>query len=73
MHKTTAQKLKTPSAAEYCGSSASTLEKLRISGGGPRYIKIGRRVVYDIADLDRWLSAHRRQSTSDSLVMGCSP
>ena len=58
-------KLRTLEAATYCGSSASTFEKLRLTGGGPRYIKIGRRVVYDQADLDEWLAGNRRRSTSD--------
>lgn len=57
--------LRTNEAAEYCGSSASTFEKLRLFGGGPRYVKLGRRVVYDQADLDAWLDANRRASTSD--------
>jgi predicted DNA-binding transcriptional regulator AlpA len=47
-------------AALYCGSSASTFAKLRLYGGGPSFVKIGRRVVYDPSDLDRWLEAHRR-------------
>jgi Helix-turn-helix domain len=55
----------TATAANYCGSSASTFEKLRLSGGGPLYAKIGRRVVYDPADLDSWLLSLRRRSTSD--------
>lgn len=58
--------LRTDEAAAYCGSSASTFEKLRLYGGGPRYVKLGRRVVYDQADLDAWLDANRRASTSES-------
>lgn len=58
--------LRTAEAADYCGSSASTFEKLRLVGGGPRYVKLGRRVVYDPADLDAWLAGHRRSSTSES-------
>ena len=57
--------LRTPEAATYCGSSASTFEKLRLFGGGPPFVKLGRRVVYDPADLDAWLAANRRRSTSD--------
>lgn len=57
--------LRTPDAAEYCGSSSSTFEKLRLTGVGPRFVKIGRRVVYDPADLDAWLAENRRRSTSD--------
>lgn len=51
-------------ASKYLGISVSTLNKLRVYGGGPVYIKLGRRVVYDPADLDAWRSANRRQSTS---------
>jgi predicted DNA-binding transcriptional regulator AlpA len=57
--------LSAPEAAAYCGSTASTFAKLRLYGGGPHYVKLGRRVVYDPADLDRWLALNRRSSTSD--------
>ncbi len=55
---------RTREAAAYCGSSKSTLEKLRLSGGGPKYLKLGRRVVYDPDDLDAWLASKKRLSTS---------
>jgi predicted DNA-binding transcriptional regulator AlpA len=54
--------LNAPEAAAYCGSSASTFAKLRLYGGGPRFVKLGRRVVYDPIDLDEWLTAHRHNS-----------
>jgi predicted DNA-binding transcriptional regulator AlpA len=57
--------LNTPDAATYCGSSVSTFTKLRLHGGGPMYVKIGRRVVYDPSNLDNWLASHRRASTSE--------
>jgi predicted DNA-binding transcriptional regulator AlpA len=56
--------LRTEDAANYTGLSASTLNKLRLTGGGPEYIKVGKSVVYDPADLDAWLSSKRRRSTS---------
>jgi Helix-turn-helix domain len=56
----------TRDAAKHCGSSASTFEKLRLTGGGPVYSKIGRRVVYRVEDLDAWLDTNRRRSTSDT-------
>ena len=59
------QVLRTAEAAAYCGSSASTFEKLRLTGGGPVYSKIGRRVVYRVEDLDAWLNASKRRSTSE--------
>ncbi|MHC2457683.1 putative DNA-binding transcriptional regulator AlpA [Rhizobium leguminosarum] len=56
--------LRTEDAAAYTAVSASTLNKLRLTGGGPEYIKLGKSVVYDPADLDAWLSSKRRRSTS---------
>jgi excisionase family DNA binding protein len=52
-------------AAAYVPCGVSTLNKLRVSGGGPRYIKIGNRVLYDQRDLDKWIEDHKRGSTSD--------
>jgi predicted DNA-binding transcriptional regulator AlpA len=61
------RKLRTPEAASYCGLSARTLEKYRVSGGGPPYYKLSAHaVVYDLADLDAWLAARRCTSTSDA-------
>lgn len=57
-------KLRTKPAAEYCGSTESTFNKLRLTGGGPIYITIGRTIVYDPDDLDAWLAARKRKSTS---------
>lgn len=59
-------KLRTREAAAYTGLAKSTLEKLRVTGGGCQFIRIGRVVLYDPDDLDRWLAAHRRRSTSDT-------
>jgi excisionase family DNA binding protein len=57
-------KLRTRQAAAYTGIAKSTLEKLRVYGGGCRYIQIGRVVLYDPADLDDWLDSHKRETTS---------
>jgi excisionase family DNA binding protein len=59
------RKLRTREAAAYTGLAKSTLEKLRVTGRGAPYIRIGRVVLYDPDDLDAWLAAHRRKSTSD--------
>ncbi|YBV98355.1 helix-turn-helix domain-containing protein [Phyllobacteriaceae bacterium JZ32] len=50
-------------AATYLGLSKSTLDKLRCFGGGPRYYKLGRAVVYNTADLDAWLAKRCRNET----------
>lgn len=58
--------LSTLSTADYLGLSKSTLEKWRLTGDGPPFIKIGRRVVYDITVVDAWLAAHQFESTSEA-------
>lgn len=61
-----ATKLRAPDAAAYVGLSPSTLAKMRLRGDGPVYSKAGPRIViYDKLDLDAWLSAQRRRSTSE--------
>jgi hypothetical protein len=45
--------------------SASTLNRLRVSGGGPRYAKLAGKVLYDVRDLDQWIEDHKRGSTSE--------
>jgi predicted DNA-binding transcriptional regulator AlpA len=57
-------KLTTPQAAAFVGLGVSSLEKLRVRGDGPAFLKIGRRVVYDAGDLEQWLAKHKRASTS---------
>lgn len=55
---------KSPEAAERLKLSDSTLRKWRVSGQGPRFIKIGGRVLYDPADVQSWMDQRRRNSTS---------
>ena len=52
-------------AAQYLGVHFTTLNTWRSEGGGPRYMKLGTRVVYDSADLDRWMEQRKQSSTSD--------
>jgi predicted DNA-binding transcriptional regulator AlpA len=59
-------RLDTKQAAEYVSCSKSTLDKFRLTGGGPLYIKIGKSVRYDTIDLDKWLDAQKRASTCDT-------
>ena len=57
-------RLSTQEAAQYVGLSRSYLEKKRLTGGGPRYAKLGTRVVYDVNDLDAWVNARMRSHTA---------
>lgn len=50
--------LKTPDAAAYLGLSPRTLEYWRFDGKGPRYSRLGRAVVYAVADLDEFARAN---------------
>ena len=52
-------------AAEYLRQSPRTLEKQRVLGGGPKFRKFGRRVMYAVADLDAWATDRSFESTSD--------
>ena len=65
MSTTVSDRLNTTEAAKYTGLSSSTLTKLRVFGGGPRYIKARRSVLYDRPDLDEWLNARKHASTSE--------
>ncbi|WPZ35845.1 helix-turn-helix domain-containing protein [Thalassobaculum sp. OXR-137] len=57
--------LTTREAAHYLSLSYRTLEKMRLTGNGPRFRKHGRYVRYHIADLDAWSEGRRQSSTSD--------
>jgi hypothetical protein len=47
-------------AAALLSSTYSSLEKDRATGHmGVPYVKAGRRVIYRLADLDKWLTANR--------------
>jgi predicted DNA-binding transcriptional regulator AlpA len=65
-HPITYRRLRVRQAADYLGVGKSTLDKWRITGAGPTYSKIGAIVVYDTRDLDAFLAAARRTSTSEA-------
>ncbi|WP_413439444.1 helix-turn-helix domain-containing protein [Sulfuriferula sp. GW1] len=52
-------------AAAFLRLSPRTLEKQRVIGGGPRFRKFGRRVMYAIVDLETWADARSFEMTSD--------
>jgi len=45
-------------AARLTGLSVNWLNQLRSKGTGPRYVKVGRRALYLVADLESWLTAN---------------
>jgi hypothetical protein len=53
------RKLTEVEAGRYIGvASARTLQDWRFRGVGPKYYKLGKRVIYDSADLDLFLAAN---------------
>lgn len=61
--------LNSEEAARILRLSARTLERMRVEGSGPKYLKAGRgtraRVLYRPADLDAWLESRTFNSTSE--------
>jgi predicted DNA-binding transcriptional regulator AlpA len=64
------ERLKGPDAARYLGLSISLLEKMRLQGRGPRYLKLGGRVFYRRADLDAYLDAAVVETTDSRARAG---
>lgn len=48
-------RLNVGAAAEYLGVSVSTLNSWRSMGKGPRYVRLARKVVYRLADLEQFV------------------
>ena len=63
--RTPSRYLRTTEAGRYLGLSGRTLEKHRTYGTGPRYRKIGGRVIYAQADLDSWADQGAQTPTTD--------
>jgi predicted DNA-binding transcriptional regulator AlpA len=58
-------------AGKYLGGertpvSQRTLQRWRLEGVGPKFLKLGRLVRYRKSDLDRWADAQLRTSTSQA-------
>ncbi len=63
--------LRTRDAARYCGLAKSTLEKLRCTGGGPKFTRRGKAVFYPIECLNEYIaSLPRFNSTSEADTAG---
>lgn len=64
------QKLLTPkTVTDRYGLKEAWLAKLRMTGKGPEFIKMGRRssrIYYEESAIEAWLASKRRRSTSDA-------
>lgn len=58
----------TEEAARHLSLAPNTLEKLRVTGGGPRFVKLGRAVRYRMADLEAYIAERVVSSTSEKVA-----
>ena len=56
----------TTEVAEWLGTKPGVLAQWRYRGVGPRFIKVGRSVMYDVADLEAWLASQTFQGTAQA-------
>ncbi len=63
--KPTSRLLKEGEAAKFLSLEVATLRRWRWSGRGPRFLKLGGAVRYELADIEAFKEASRRASTSD--------
>ncbi|MBX9720855.1 MAG: helix-turn-helix domain-containing protein [Candidatus Obscuribacterales bacterium] len=52
-------------AAEMMGLSISWFRQIRVTGGGPPFIKVGNAVRYKVSDLESWLDNRRIHHTTE--------
>ena len=60
--------LTTKEAADHVRLSESALEKKRVAGTGPVFVKLGKSVRYEVTALDAWIVSGRHKSTSDPVT-----
>lgn len=51
-------------AANRLRTTIGTLANWRVRGCGPRFIKLGRKVLYPIAELEAWERKHLKENTT---------
>ena len=52
-------------AAAYLRLSKSFLDKARLTGTGPAFVRLGRKILYRPQDMDDWVRQRRYGSTSE--------
>lgn len=59
--------VKTEEAEAISGMSRSWLEKARLSGNGPPFLRVGPKAVrYRVGDIRSWLASRRRSNTAQN-------
>jgi excisionase family DNA binding protein len=57
--------LRQSECAELLRLSERTLERLRVSGTGPRFVRMGRSIRYRLCDVEAWTASRVVGSTSE--------
>lgn len=57
-------------AARWAKVSESFLNKARLTGNGPRYLRLGRAIRYRLEDLEAWAAEREASSTSEYPATG---
>ena len=52
--------------AKLLRTSVRSLERRRVEGNGPKFVKLGRRVLYRPDDVDDWACDHAFASTAEA-------
>ena len=52
--------------AKHLRCSERKLERHRLVGDGPPFVKIGAAIRYPLSELEKWLAEHTRRSTSET-------
>jgi hypothetical protein len=55
--------------ARMLGIKKQQLAVLRLRGAGPRFLRVGRLVRYDIADVLEYIESQKRLRTSDATLL----
>jgi predicted DNA-binding transcriptional regulator AlpA len=58
-----------PETADETRLSERTLERHRLTGTGPKFVRLGRRVLYRREDVEEWIAANICRSTSEADAM----
>ena len=58
-------------AAQFMGVSKGWLDKKRGEGGGPKFSRVGRSIVYSLDDLEKWVAERSVSSTSQADQLRC--
>jgi predicted DNA-binding transcriptional regulator AlpA len=65
-----AKMLRPRDAAAWLGIATATLSKMRTRGTGPRFVRVGRIILYDPIELASWAGANTVSSTSEEPSVG---